>query len=261
MNPKIVLPCLVLLLSLRAIGFASPADVGNAKPVSKHAEKQETESATTATIKVYVEDVGETCTLPAPPKGFQFSWTKISPKRDIMITEYSRLRNWDENKPWDQDNDKCEIWLSLRSDPSKKELLISHWRIAEVLMSDDEKWIIINNKFASDNSVPMLCRHAKGIDYKFVRDIADVSIGKRAWQFFEKEHHLKVPLDYGHEYVDAIRWGSNSHTVLLQIQGHEDESHYLDPWFCVLNVETLALTLDLRELNMGAFPHPIKKRK
>jgi hypothetical protein len=244
MHGKLFPLILLLLVSFSLSGVFS-ANIATQKDADKLGDK-----ATSETIEVSDSETGAKRIVPAPPKGFEFSWTKASPKGDMMIAEYICRGEMEYAR---------EIWLSLASDPLQKELLFKHNRYAQVIMSPDEKWIVLNNDFASNVSDPLLCKRGKGLKFDLVGKPGE--IGMKIWTFFEKSNNVKAPLDYGHQYVDAVLWGSNSRTVLFCAKGHEDESHYLNPWFCVFNVETDKLSLDLRELDKGSLVDPTRKHK
>ena len=132
---------------------------------------------------------------------------------------------------------KHEIWLVLASDASKRKLLFTHERAAEVLFSEDDHWIGINNRFCSTDAGVIFFRKKNGMDFEQVDDITE-----RSWEFFAKQ--TKSNAGFDHSYVEILRW-TDSRTVLLCLHGHGDGHRYLEDWLCLYDVNTKTFSTDL----------------
>lgn len=161
---------------------------------------------------------------------------------------------------YDDGDDICprgDIWLYSKDHPSKKALLFSYERDADILISPDEKWIVINHRVGNNITELILFKKVKGLKYERIAWI-DVL----AWNLFRKTHsQYKIP-EFFHNYTEAVRWSSDSKSVLIYIYGHDDETpKKLEPWYCVYDVTTDAMTLDFnRVFNRDAY-HPNGKAK
>jgi hypothetical protein len=61
--------------------------------------------------------------------------------------------------------------------------------------------------------------------------------------------------DFGHRYVQALRWAGDSRAFLVAASGHLDSAEKqraLDPWLCVFTIDSLRPGLDLGLMNRGA---------
>jgi hypothetical protein len=70
-----------------------------------------------------------------------------------------------------------------------------------------------------------------------------------------KRHPLVLKQDFGHRYVQVMRWASDSRAFLVVAFGHRDserQPRVLDPWLCVFALDELRVSLDLGLLNRGA---------
>ncbi|MBF0459081.1 MAG: hypothetical protein HQK99_14420 [Nitrospirae bacterium] len=156
-----------------------------------------------------------------------------------------------------------DIWLYSAKNPSKGEFLCSYEIDADVQFSYDEKWLVLNHNYGSDKTDAILFKKVKGLQYEEVKLLTYF-----AWELFEKTHkkykvHVfkrykrnTIPL-YGHSYAKAVRWSSDSKSVLIEIYGHHDETpERLEPWYCIYDVTTGKMTLDFnRVFNRDTF-HP-----
>ncbi len=142
-----------------------------------------------------------------------------SPQSDILIEHYFERNGTD------------QIWLVSSANPSKRHLLFTHERHAEVLFSDDEKWLVINNHVLSNQSNLLLYRQKEPLKYEQVEDLT-----KAAWQFFDEQNKPGRHV-FDHSYVDALQWANDEPpTLLLYLQGHMDSHNHTGPWCCLYDV-------------------------
>jgi hypothetical protein len=159
---------------------------------------------------------------------------EVSPKRDIAI-EYYRSDGAGSDTPAHQ------IWLVSPTDPGKRRLLFTHWRDASILFSEDEKWLVINDRQASNESHLLLyCRKAE-LEYEQVVDLSDA-----AWHFFDEKQRQNWKSGFDHHYVEALRWAEHgAPTLLLVMRGHADSRNYTSDWYCLYEVEAKTFSTDL----------------
>jgi hypothetical protein len=148
----------------------------------------------------------------------------MSPQRDIAIENY---RSDDFGSPSHQ------IWLVSPLDPSQRRLLFTHSRHASVLFSDDEKWLVINDHEASNESRLLLYRRKADLEYEQVADLTEA-----AWHFFDEQQHPGGKNGFDHRYVEALRWAeSDPPTLLVMLEGHIDNRNNTSEWYCFYDVE------------------------
>ena len=151
-----------------------------------------------------------------------------SPQRDILVEHYFEREGTD------------QIWLVSSYDPAKRRLLFTQWRHAEVVFSSDERWLVINDHYASNLSRLLLFRQRAPLDYEQVADLTDA-----AWDYFARRNGLKGPIGFDHAYVDAVRWaGDDPPTLLLSLKGHSDSRNNTDEWYCLCDVQSKTFSTD-----------------
>ncbi|MBF0457737.1 MAG: hypothetical protein HQK99_07565 [Nitrospirae bacterium] len=149
-----------------------------------------------------------------------------------------------------------DIWLYSKKDPSKKTLLFSYERDADVIISPDEKWLIINYRAGTTDTDALLFQKVKGLEYKETKMLNDM-----AWDLFRKTHKQYQIPQFGHSYAEAVLWSSDSKSVMIQIYGHDDDSlKALEPWYCIYDLTTGKMTLDFNVLNRDTY-HPNREAK
>ncbi|MBF0319294.1 MAG: hypothetical protein HQL01_05775 [Nitrospirae bacterium] len=165
-----------------------------------------------------------------------------SPSGDIIVKHFTDDDNWTVNS---------EVWLYSAKNPSKKLWLYSYERDAEVLFSPNEKWLALNHRYGCDGTDAILFKQVKGLKYEPIIGLSDL-----AWAFFIKTHRkYKIP-HFDHCYTEAVRWSSDSKSVMLQTYGHDDMSpKKLDPWYCIYDLKTKKMTLDFSVFNRDTY-HP-----
>ncbi len=152
-----------------------------------------------------------------------------SPLRDIITESYG-------------DENSTQIWLVSASDPGKRRLLFIHHRAADVIFSEDEKWLVINDRSGSSLANLLLYRRKAELEYEKVDDLTSA-----AWAFFEKR---QGKFHFDHSYVEALRWAETSPPVLfLCLSGHMDSRNYTSEWYCLYNISTRKFSLNFARHN------------
>jgi hypothetical protein len=142
-----------------------------------------------------------------------------------------------------------EIWLVSKADPAQRHLLFKHEREAEVVFSEDEKWLVINDHNLSNESRLLLFTRKASLEYVQVADLTDAT-----WAFFAKQNGRKNPdRPFDHAYVEALRWANDDPpTLLLCLDGHLDHRNFTSEWYCLYNVQTKAFSIDFAAHNKAA---------
>ncbi|MBF0554183.1 MAG: hypothetical protein HQK96_06430 [Nitrospirae bacterium] len=150
-----------------------------------------------------------------------------------------------------------DIWLYSKKNPSKKALLFSYERDADVLISPDEKWLIINYRAGTTDTDALLFKKVKDLEYEEIDYLND-----KAWDLFRKTHRqYKIP-QFGHSYAEAVLWSSDSKSVMIEIYGHDDLSQKnLEPWYCIYDLTTGKMTLDFNRVFNRDTYHPNGRAK
>ncbi|WP_420265504.1 hypothetical protein [Candidatus Magnetominusculus dajiuhuensis] len=145
-----------------------------------------------------------------------------------------------------------DIWLYSKKNPSKKALLFSYERDADVLISPDEKWLVINYRAGCNVTDANLYKQIKDLKYEYVTSLNDF-----AWDLFRVTHkQYKIP-DFFHNYAEAVLWSSDSKSVMIEIYGHDDISpKKLEPWYCIYDLTTGKMTLDFNRIFNRDTYHP-----
>ncbi len=179
----------------------------------------------------------------APSPEMKLWKTEASPRDDIIIEHFAT------------ESGKHEIWLATKKGAADQALLYAHERHADVLMSPDERWLVINDHAGSNVSEALLLRRVEGIRYS---EVKEAEISAKAWRLFAQRRGLAKPPRYSHDYTNAIRWGSDSKAFLASVEGHDPidgngrEPEAVDPWLFVFDATALRPSLDLGLLNRGA---------
>ncbi|MEO5359708.1 MAG: hypothetical protein H7843_04595 [Nitrospirota bacterium] len=148
-----------------------------------------------------------------------------------------------------------DIWLYSTEDRSKKEFLFSFSRDAEVLISPDEKWLVINHTLEIKGAEAILFKKIKDLKYQRVK-----LLNPMAWALLKKTHK-QIP-GFGHSYTEALHWSSDSKSLMIELYGYDDKSQKaLEPWYCIYDLTTGKMTLDFnRVFNRNTY-HPNGKAK
>jgi len=151
-------------------------------------------------------------------------------------------------------NEVQQLWLVSSKNPRKRQLLYIYDRSVEVIFSDDEKWLAINDYAGSDLAEVVLFRRQKGMDYKQKENITD-----RAWQFVALKSGRKKRPSLDHDYVQVLRW-TDDHTILLCLHGYgyTDERNIIDDWLCLYDVAARTFSTDLARHNQRHTRLPVE---
>jgi hypothetical protein len=168
----------------------------------------------------------------APPRNIEVTVTGWSPLQTFYI-ERNTLTT----------NEAQQVWLVSSKNPKERQLLYTHSRSVEVLISEDEHWLVINDYAGSNLANVLLFRQQHGLQYKQVEDLTD-----KAWEFVAARagHKKRLPLD--HTYAEALRWTDN-HTILLCLHEHLDSRNHVDDWLCLYDVTSKTFSTDLDKHN------------
>jgi len=165
------------------------------------------------------------------PESIDHIRTETSPQNDIIVQHCWKTCGGE------------QIWLALTNDFSKQRLLFDTGRSAELLFSEDEQWLIINDHWGSNGSSALLYKRVAPLDY---RKQLDISVS--AWNFFTEHENVAQP-DFDHRYTGAIRWIAKPLAVILELSGHSDSEHHVDGWLCIYYIESKKFSTDLDALN------------
>lgn len=158
------------------------------------------------------------------------SKVEFSPDNDILVQTYFEREGM------------AQIWLVSSADPGRRQLLFTHYRNANVIFSPDQKWLVINDRYASNESRLLLFKQKSFLNYEQVADIT-----KAAWEFFKKQ--MKTSVEFDHSYVEALSWAEDEPpTLLLSLRGHSD-SKYTSEWYCFYDVKSKTFSVDLAAHN------------
>ncbi len=146
-----------------------------------------------------------------------------SPKGDIIV-EGERL-----NDGGAKSSDTRRVWLVSASDSSKRELLFTHYRGADVVFSHDQELLVINDHRLSNEACALLFHKTGELGYKMTVDLSD-----GAWKFFCKENGISGETGFDHSYVDCVQWLKNlPGCLLLTLRGHIDSRNHANDWRCI----------------------------
>ncbi|MEO5359711.1 MAG: hypothetical protein H7843_04610 [Nitrospirota bacterium] len=131
-----------------------------------------------------------------------------------------------------------------------KSLLYSYERAADVIFSPDEKWLVINDAYGSNGADAILFKKVKSLKYKAITTLSDL-----AWDLLRKTNKRhKIPSYFGHNYTFAVFWSADSKAILLETFGHDDDTpKALAPWYCIYDLKTKKMSLDLNTFNRGTY--------
>jgi hypothetical protein len=132
-----------------------------------------------------------------------------------------------------------QIWLVDPKDSTKRKLLFTNERGAEVVFSDNGQWLFINNNDEEEEEKILLYRHKKGLDYELVDDLT-----QDAWNFLANKSGHSPPAD--HYYVHVDNW-VDEHTVLLHLDGNGGLD--VENWLCMYDVSSKKFSTDLNMHN------------
>lgn len=142
-----------------------------------------------------------------------------------------------------------QVWLRSNA-AGQPTLLTTYERDASLVFSPDCGMIALNDNLGSDTSEVRLFRRVDKLEYSPV-PFADVT-GK-AWAALRRALGAEQPLEQlAHMYVNAIVWSSDSRALLLHAWGHTDVDNRVDDWFCVYDLKSGQISLDLETMNRNS---------
>lgn len=181
-----------------------------------------------------------------PSAEMKLDQTYLSPRGDIRVEHY--VTEW---------RDYREVWLAPAKKPSDRVVLIEKTEAnfgSPVLFSPDQRWLIAFSSL-SDLLYPHLFQRGQGLHYK---EVKNANISEKVWRFIGKQHPLVLTHEFDHQYVNVVRWASDSRAFLVAASGHSStnivaKQASLDQWLCVFTIDGLSVSLDLGLMNRGAF--------
>jgi hypothetical protein len=151
-----------------------------------------------------------------------------------------------------------KIMLSAESDPSHKVLFFSYDRLAETLISPNEKWIVVNDRPGRGDCEPRLFERRHGLKFAEMKD-ADIS-SKAILYFLDYNKcsaKVREHMTEGDCIVQALFWSDDSGALLLRIHmGRTGEPIWIWDWYCVYDLRTHKISMDLSLLNKGGIVPP-----
>ena len=170
--------------------------------------------------------------------------TNTSPQSiEVTVTGWSPLQTFHIEQHIQAPSEVRQVWLVSSKNPEERQLLYTHSRSVEILISKDEHWLVINDYAGSNLANVLLFRQQHGLQYKQVEDLTD-----QAWEFVAARagHKKRLPLD--HTYAEVLRWTDN-HTILLCLHGHLDSRNHVDDLLCLYDVTSKTFSTDLDKHN------------
>jgi len=165
---------------------------------------------------------------------------------DIVVEVYERTNDG---------SPAGKIILSSLADPSKKELLFTYERAAAADLSPDGKWIVINDRPVRGECNPRLFKQEAGLKFT---EVKDADIRTKAIEFFlsfnkSPKNIRDHMISEGDCFVESMFWSDDSNSLLLRLsKGQTGEPIWLYDWYCVYDLKTGKVSLDLKVLNRGA---------
>jgi hypothetical protein len=137
------------------------------------------------------------------------------------------------------------IYLFRTDHPKQRTKLCEFVRDADLVFSPDNSWIALNDFMGSSESVVRLFKRIKGLEYTETKDRPDLV----AWDFLKQAQGVPYPDKLSHSYARVVLWSADSSALLIGLTGHDDPEHFVEEWFCVVDLSSSKATLDLRRLN------------
>jgi hypothetical protein len=79
---------------------------------------------------------------------------------------------------------------------------------------------------------------------------ADV-IREKALHAFSQSLGDKPGVNFDHLYADCIDWSADSAALLMRLPSHDHGA--LESWYCIFDIKTKTVSLDLSLMNRGAY--------
>ncbi|MEO5359707.1 MAG: hypothetical protein H7843_04590 [Nitrospirota bacterium] len=137
-----------------------------------------------------------------------------------------------------------DIWLHSAKNPAEKEFLFSFRHYAKVLISPDEKWLVIKHRLGFAMIDAILFKNVDGLKYKEVK-----YLNHMAWTLFRDTHKQYKLNEFIDTYVEAMEWSSDSKSILIQVNRHDENSPKdTEPWYCIYDLTTDKMSLDFKRV-------------
>jgi hypothetical protein len=148
--------------------------------------------------------------------------------------------------PADRDKPR-ELWLRATNAPERRTLLATYVRDADVVFSPDCSAVALNDYVGSNIAEVRLFRRVGNGAYEPlpVKDPTGT-----VWRAIMQRYRIGDLAKWlNHTYVGAVAWSADSQALLLRLRGHTDLRDRLDDWYCVYDVATNRVSLDLSVMN------------
>ena len=140
-----------------------------------------------------------------------------------------------------------QFFVSSTKTPNERRFLFQHHRGATLLISPDASHIAINHYASSTDGVVIVFERVKDLEYREL--IGDDVIRKKALHAASQSLGHKTDINFDHLYVDCIAWSAGSSALLVRLSGHNEGA--LEDWYCIFDIKTKAVSLDLSLMNKG----------
>jgi hypothetical protein len=182
------------------------------------------------------------CAVAAPP----------APRHTLIDTEKSPGRTFQIEYYENTNNSTAQIWIAMMGSGTNKSLLFDYSdpEAVKVLVSADDKWLVLNHRAGSGLTRPILFKKASGGRFEKAKDIDLEAV---VWRAAANNQGFSTKTVFDHSYSEALCWLGDSHSLVLRAWGYQSGEYGLDHWHCLYNVDTRNATFDLSALNKGAF--------
>ncbi|PTY04076.1 hypothetical protein DB346_04605 [Verrucomicrobia bacterium LW23] len=173
------------------------------------------------------------------PSGMTLAKVEPSGIEDIVVEHYTASNPTGPSTK--------EVWLADRNNRDNRVFLFRHVRLAEVLISPDQRYLVINNAYASSASSLLLYERASGLEYRQVRDGKEMStsitaaLSKQLGSSLDKMESL---------YIRADKWdGPGSLQVRVSGQGGKTQLDGATVTVSVPKLEVAVANVPTRQVN------------
>ena len=122
--------------------------------------------------------------------------------------------------------------------------------------SPNEEWIIINDRPIRGQCEPRLFHRVKGLKFA---EVGEAKVRERAIDFFVQQNKLpasirKSMIGEGDCFVEAYQWADDSNSFLVRMSKQRtNEPIWINDWYCIYDIRSQKVSLDLSALNRDAF--------
>jgi len=174
------------------------------------------------------------------------------PRYTLIDTEKSPGRTFQIEYYENTNHSTAQIWTAAKGRRTNKSLLFEYGdpEGVTVLVSADDKWLVLNHRAGSDLTHPILFR--KVSDGRFEKT-KDINLEDVVWSTAATNQGFTTKTIFDHSYSEALCWLGDSHSLVLRAWGYYSGEYGLDHWYCIYSVDTKKVTFDLSALNKRAF--------